>query len=100
MILAILTALAVTIERAVQLFKPLWGEAALGKLSVTAMVSMALGILACVLMKLSVFASIPEFDAMMPVAVKYVMYVITGAATGGGASIIHDLWTKVNTYGK
>lgn len=97
-LLTVLTIFAIVIERFVQWIKPIWGEASLGKLSVTAIVSMLLGIAICVPMKLSILALLPDFNVAMPIAVQYIMFVITGAATGGGASLLHDFWTKINTY--
>ncbi len=83
---------AILIEAVVQLVKPLWGEKMLGKLSITEIVSMALGVLIAVLAKLN----IAEPLGVMQPALLYVMYVFTGMAMGRGASFIHDLWMKVS----
>ena len=84
---------AILIEAVVQLVKPLWGDKMVGKLSVTELVSMALGVLLAVLSKLNIAESL----GVTQVAVLYVMYVFTGMAMGRGASFLHDLWLKVST---
>ena len=83
---------AILIEAVVQLVKPIWGEKLLGKLSVTEIVSMALGVLIAVLAKLN----IAEPLGVTAPALLYVMYIFTGMAMGRGASFIHDLWMKVS----
>lgn len=83
---------AILIEAIVQLVKPLWGDKLIGKLSITEVVSMALGVLIAVLAKLNV----AEALRVSQPAVLYIMYVFTGMAMGRGASFIHDLWLKIS----
>ncbi|NLI54099.1 MAG: hypothetical protein GX417_07200 [Clostridiales bacterium] len=84
---------AILIEAVVQLVKPLWGDASVGKLTVTEIVSMAFGILVAVLARLN----IAETLGITSPALLYVLYVFTGMAMGRGASFIHDLWMKIST---
>ena len=101
MVIFVLFFFALVIERVVQLFKPLWNAAMIGKLPVSSLVGMVIGIAVCVLARLSIMDAVPALAAMdFPVSVKYVMYVLTGAATGAGSSVIHDLWARINTYEK
>ena len=83
---------AILIEAIVQLVKPLWGEKLIGKLSITEIVSMALGVLIAVLARLNVADAL----GVTQPAVLYIMYVFTGMAMGRGASFIHDLWLKIS----
>lgn len=83
---------AVLIEAIVQLVKPLWGDAQIGKLTVTEIVSMALGVVVAVLAKLNIADAL----GIAQPALLYVMYAFTGMAMGRGASFIHDLWMKLS----
>lgn len=98
MIILVLMFFALLIERVVQIFKPLWGDAVLGKLPVSSIVGMAIGIAICVLLQLSITDAMAGLELNLTVPVKYILYVMTGAATGAGSSVLHDLWVKINTY--
>ena len=90
--LVMIITFAVLIEAIVQLVKPLWGDAQIGKLTVTEIVSMALGVVVAVLTKLNIADAL----GIAQPALLYVMYAFTGMAMGRGASFIHDLWTKLS----
>lgn len=94
MTFVIILAIAILIEAVMQAIKPLWGDASVGKLTVTEIVSIVLGVAIAVLAKLN----IAEVLNIQQPAVLYVMYAFTGVAMGRGASFVHDLWSKVNTY--
>ena len=98
MIIPVLMFFALLIERVVQLLKPMWGEAMLGKLPVSSLVGMAIGIAVCVLLRLSIADAVTGIEIPMTTTVKYILYVMTGAATGAGSSVVHDLWEKLNSY--
>lgn len=85
---------AVLIEAVIQFLKPIWGDKMLGKLTLTELISMVLGIVIAVLAKLN----IAEAIAVTQPALLYIMYVFTGLIMGRGASVVHDLWAKLNTY--
>jgi len=89
---------ALLIERVVQMLKPIWGDAVVGKLPVSSIVGMAIGIAVCVLLQLSITDAMSGLEITLTVPVKYILYVMTGAATGAGSSVLHDLWAKVNSY--
>lgn len=98
MIILVLMFFALLIERVVQLLKPMWGDAMLGKLPVSSLVGMAIGVAICVLLRLSIADAVTAIEIPMTVTVKYILYVMTGAATGAGSSVVHDLWAKLNSY--
>jgi len=97
-IILVLMFFALLIERVVQLLKPMWGDAMLGKLPVSSLVGMAIGVAICVLLRLSIADAVTAIEIPMTVTVKYILYVMTGAATGAGSSVVHDLWAKLNSY--
>lgn len=83
--------LALFVEAVIQVIKPLWDKTA-GTISVTEIVSMALGaVFACV-------AKINMLDGLLVITqpwLLYVCYVLSGIALGRGPSFVHDLWAKL-----
>lgn len=93
----IILLIAFLLEVFIQAVKPLWGDAQLGKLSVTEIVSMTIGMVIAVIAKLNILAEFYQTDTVF---LLYVFYIITGFAIGRGASFVHDLWLKLRSnYG-
>lgn len=82
--------LALFVEAIVTAIKPLWtkGEG----LSVTEIVSIVIGIVLAVSIKINMLAYIGEIGLEVPGWVEYIFYVMTGIAIGRGPSFVHDLW--------
>ena len=85
------------IEALIQVIKPIWGSAKLGQLSVTEIVSMAIGTVIAVIAKLNLLAEFAQTDNAF---LLYIFYILTGLAMGRGTSFVHDLWLKLRSnYG-
>ena len=81
---------ALFVEAVMQAIKPIWngdGE----KLTVTEIISMAVGVAIAVAAKVNLLSGIVEVSGWL----VYVMYVLTGIALGRGPSFVHDLWMKL-----
>jgi len=94
--LANLIILALFVEAIVQTIKPIWDKTA-GKITVTEIVSMGIGVVIAVVAKINFLAGVVEVSE--PVLL-YVLYVLTGVAMGRGPSFVHDLWILVRDQGK
>lgn len=83
------------IEAIVQAVKPLWNAEA-KKLSLPECLSMGVGILVAVLGKINLLDGLIVTNVP---ALIYTLYVFSGIALGRGPSFIHDLWSKIKTFG-
>jgi surface polysaccharide O-acyltransferase-like enzyme len=93
----IIILIAFLIEAFIQAVKPLWGNAKVGELSLTEVISMTFGMIVAVIGRLNLFADFVTPDSVF---LLYVFYVITGLAMGRGASFVHDLQLKLRSnYG-
>lgn len=84
------------LEAIVNAIKPLWTPDG-GGLSVSELVSMALGMLLAVTCQINMLAYFVTLNT--PVWVEYVFYALTGIALGRGPSFLHDLWYKIKELG-
>ena len=89
--LANLIILALFVEAIVQTLKPLWDKTA-GKIAVSEIVSMGIGVVLAVVAKINFLAGV--LDVTQPVLL-YLLYALTGVALGRGPSFVHDLWEKI-----
>lgn len=83
------------IEAIVQAVKPLW-NAESKKLSLPECLSMGVGILVACLGKINLLDGL--IVTTVP-ALLYALYVFSGIALGRGPSFVHDLWSKIKTFG-
>lgn len=90
--------LALFVEAVVNAIKPIWtkGEG----LSVTEIVSICVGVVLAVTIKIDMFALVQEVSFEVPGWVHYVFYVMTGIAIGRGPSFVHDLWDALKNWGE
>lgn len=91
--------LALFVEAIVSAIKPLWKDGGKG-LSVTEIVSIVVGIVMAVALRIDLFRVLVEsgeiWDA--PPWVDYIFYVMTGVAIGRGPSFIYDLWQEIKKW--
>lgn len=88
--------IALFIEAVISAIKPLWNGGD-GKLSVAEIVSMCLGVVIAVTCKLNLLNGLVRME--MPVAVRYIFYVLTGVALGRGPSFLYDFWESLKGFG-
>lgn len=81
------------IEAIVNAIKPLWMHDA-EKVSVTEIVSMAVGVLLAVVCKINMLYGVVEVEG----AIEYLFYVLTGIAIGRGPSFLYDLWESIKKW--
>jgi len=94
--------LALFIEAIVSAIKPIWHDGG-EKLSITEIVSICVGILVAVALKIDLFSAVVGLDTGfafdVPVWMEYVFYVMSGIAIGRGPSFIADLWSNIKRWG-
>lgn len=85
--------LALFVEAIVSAVKPLWKDGGKG-LSVTEIVSIVIGVVLAVAMRIDLFSALVEIDIALesPSWVYYLFYVMSGIAIGRGPSFVYDLW--------
>lgn len=83
------------IEAVVNALKPLWAKDG-GRMSVSEMVSMGMGILLAVTCRINMLAYV--VDIAYPAWVEYIFYALTGIAIGRGTNFIYDLWKKLKEW--
>lgn len=93
--------LALFIEAIVSAIKPIWHDGG-EKLSITEIVSICVGILVAVALKIDLFSAVAgldiDFGWESPVWVDYMFYVMSGIAIGRGPSFIFDLWNSLKKW--
>ncbi|MBQ8111380.1 MAG: hypothetical protein IJ124_14585 [Clostridia bacterium] len=91
--------LALFVEAIVSAIKPLWKDGGKG-LSVTEIVSIVVGIVMAVALRIDLFRVLVESEVIWdaPPWVDYVFYVMTGVAIGRGPSFIYDLWQEIKKW--
>lgn len=90
--------LSLFVEAIVSAIKPVWtkGEG----LSVTEIVSIMIGVVLAVALKINMLNLIGDVTAGAPGWVEYVFYVMTGIAIGRGPSFVYDLWEALKNAGR
>ena len=88
--------LALFVEAIVSAVKPIWkadGKA----MSVTEIVSIVIGIVLAVALKIDLLGQLVDIDVWWngPDWVMYVFYVMSGVAIGRGPSFVYDLWESL-----
>lgn len=89
--------LALFVEAVVSALKPVWtrGEG----LSVTELVSVGIGVLLAVALKIDLMSFISEYTLWdTPRWASYLFYAMSGVAIGRGPSFVYDLWESVRRY--
>lgn len=91
--------LALFVEAIVSALKPIWKDGGKG-LSVTEIVSIVIGVVLAVAMKIDLFRTLVEVDVLWetPSWVDYVFYAMSGVAIGRGPSFIYDLWENIKKW--
>ena len=90
--------LALFVEAIVSAIKPLWKDGGKG-LSVTEIVSIVVGIVMAVALRIDLFRVLVESEVIWDAPwVDYVFYVMTGVAIGRGPSFIYDLWQEIKKW--
>ena len=91
--------LALFIEAIVSALKPLWKEGG-EPLSITEIISLCMGVLVAVALKIDLFYAITGMDFAWetPVWMDYVFYVMSGVAIGRGPSFVADLWKGLKAW--
>lgn len=82
--------LSLFIEAMVSAVKPLWSD---DRLSATEIVSMAVGVLLAVVLRINMLDLFFRVNA--PGWVDYILYAMTGIGLGRGPSFLYDLWQRV-----
>lgn len=88
--------LALFIEAIVDALKPIWSKDS--GLSLTQIVSMAIGVLVACVCRFNMVAEFMPPD--LPAWINWVWYVMTGIAIGRGPSFLFDLWERIKQAGK
>ena len=84
--------LALFVETIVTALKPFWKADGKG-LSITEIVSIVIGMVLAISMKMDLFSYICDYEIWdVPHWVHYIFYGMTGIAVGRGPSFIYDAW--------
>lgn len=91
--------LALFIEAIVSAIKPLWKADGHG-MSAAEIVSMGIGLVLAVALKIDLFGKIAGLDVgwNTPAWVAYVFYGMSGIAIGRGPSFVYDLWQALQKW--
>ena len=90
--------LAMFVEAIVSAIKPLWKDG--GRMTITEIVSIVIGIVVAIAMKIDLFSSLVELDIgwNSPKWLEYLFYGMTGIAIGRGPSFVYDVWQRVKNW--
>ena len=91
--------LALFVEAIVSALKPVWKDGGKG-LSVTEIVSIVIGVVLAVAMRIDLFTTLVDVDLLWetPTWLDYVFYAMSGVAIGRGPSFIYDLWVNIKKW--
>lgn len=91
--------LALFVEAIVSAIKPLWKDGD-EKLSVTEIVSMVIGVVMAIAMRIDLFSYFADVEMLFdcPKWVHYIFYAMSGVALGRGPSFIYDLWEQIKKW--
>jgi len=87
--------IALFIEAIVDALKPLWSKDANGRMSVSELVSIGVGVFIAVVCKLNLLEMVVAFT--YPAWMAYVFYGMTGIAIGRGTNFLYDLWGRMKS---
>ena len=87
--------IALFIEGVISAIKPAWSRNGT-EISVSEIVSMAIGVVIAVACRLNMLAGAMQIDA--PEWFYYVLYIMTGIAIGRGPNFLYDLWNRIKTF--
>lgn len=89
--------LALFVEAIVSAVKPLWNDGGKG-LTVTEIVSIVIGIVLAVAMRIDLFSYLADVHWDSPPWVNYLFYAMSGVALGRGPSFVYDLWESFRKW--